>query len=36
LEILKENYGVTVILPRSLAEDAEVMRLTKLLDKVPE
>jgi hypothetical protein len=30
---LKENYGVTIILPQSLAADEEVMRLTKLLGK---
>lgn len=36
LELLKENYGVTVILPRSLAEDIEILRLTKLLDRVAE
>jgi hypothetical protein len=33
---LKENYGVTVILPHSLAEDEEVLRLTKLLGKISE
>jgi hypothetical protein len=36
LELLRENYGVTVILPHSLAEDQEIMRLTKLLGKVSE
>ena len=36
LELLRENYGVTVILPHSLAEDEEVLRLTKLLGKVSE
>lgn len=36
LALLKENYGITVILPHSLAEDQEVMRLTKLLDRVSE
>jgi hypothetical protein len=34
--LLRENYGVTVILPHSLAEDQEIMRLTKLLGKVSE
>jgi hypothetical protein len=33
---LKENYGVTVILPHSLAEDEEVLRLTKLLGIISE
>jgi hypothetical protein len=33
LALLKENYGVTIILPQSLAADEEVMRLTKLLGK---
>jgi hypothetical protein len=36
LELLKENYGVTVILPHSLAEDKEILRLTKLIGKVSE
>lgn len=36
LALLKENYGVTVILPHSLAEDLELLRLTKLLDRVAE
>jgi len=34
LSLLKENYGITIILPRSLAEDEEALRLTKLLDLV--
>lgn len=36
LALLKENYGVTVILPRSLAEDEEILRLTRLLGKAAE
>lgn len=36
LALLKENYGVTVILPHSLAEDEEILRLTKLLGKSSE
>lgn len=36
LALLRENYGVTVILPHSLAEDEEILRLTKLLGKVSE
>jgi hypothetical protein len=36
LALLRENYGVTVILPHSLAEDEEVLRLTKLLGKISE
>jgi hypothetical protein len=36
LELVKENYGVTVILPHSLAEDEEVLRLTKLLGIISE
>jgi hypothetical protein len=36
LALLKENYGVTVILPHSLAEDEEVLRLTKLLGIISE
>ena len=34
LFILKEDYGITIILPRSLAEDKEALRLTSLLGKV--
>lgn len=30
LDLLNEGYGVTVILPRSLAEDGDVLRLTRL------
>jgi hypothetical protein len=36
LALLRENYSVTVILPHSLTGDKEILRLTKLLGKVPE
>ena len=34
LSLLQEDYDITVILPRSLAENEEALRLTKLLDKI--
>ncbi|MFO7577587.1 MAG: hypothetical protein R6W66_07675 [Pelovirga sp.] len=34
LDLLEQGYGVTVILPKSLAEDDKVLRLTRLAQRI--
>jgi len=36
LSLLKENYGITVILPHTLAKNEKAMRITKLAGEVPD
>jgi hypothetical protein len=30
MNLLKEHFGITIIVPKKLAEDKEVLRMTKL------